>query len=177
MRDALETLGRSYVPLDSKRDAVHIAVAPVKPVEDMAPGTRVVFVADGDTVNVRAAGEAPAVGIIDPFLSGNAHKGWKCWMLLMPRSTTGLRHEYDHPAFSKPDAEASEEWLRSGCKRYRMDYDELIDGAVNKTGGCFGDDDGPEWASTYEFWQHIQNVTGKPISEKHRSEWYFRCAC
>src|SRR5690606_32222573 len=111
---ALETIGKWYVPSEAKRDAVHIAVAPVKPVEDMEPGTRVVFVDDGDTVRVKRAGNAPAIGIIDPFLTAKAMKDWTVWMLLMPRSITGLRHEWSHPAFVQSNADDSEEWLRAG---------------------------------------------------------------
>lgn len=67
--------------------------------------------------------------------------------------------------------------LRSMADRYRIGYQELIDGAASGEGGCFGDDDGPQATRDYQFWEWIEAVTGKEFSDEHRDNTYFRCAC
>lgn len=177
--DALETLGRDYLSSDAQKDAVHIAVAPVQPNEDMEPGTKVVFVKAGDTVNVRAAktGESP-VGVIDPFKLRKAIKGWECWMLLMPRSVVGLRHEWQHPAFGGTSEAQSEAWLRGIAAKYETTYDKLVAEAVSGEGSFFGTDiDYEDFHTDADFWHHIEVVSGRTLSKEHRTNASYRCAC
>jgi hypothetical protein len=74
---------------DEKRDAIHIAVAPVTASVKLYPGERVGV--DGKNL--------PHVGIVDPFLNGPVLPGQKFWLFLFPNTVTSLRHEWTHPAF------------------------------------------------------------------------------
>lgn len=177
--DAIETLGRDYLSDDAKKDAVHVAVAPVIPNADMEPGTKVVFVKPGDTANVRRAdkGELP-VGVIDPFKLSRAMKGWHCWMLLMPRSIVGLRHEWSHPAFGGTTDSESERWLREFASKYEYGYDDLVAEAVSGEGSFFGTDiDYPDFYADSDFWHHIEVVSGEKLSKEHRESASYSCAC
>lgn len=177
--DALDSLGKSYIPSESKRDAVHIALAPVIPNEDMEPGARVVFVKSGDTVNVKRAEKgARPVGVIDPFLEQKASKGWHCWMLLMPKSIVGLRHEWAHPAFGGTSESQSEAWLREMAIKYETTYDKLVAEAISGEGSFFGTDiDYEDFYADADFWHHIEVVSGKKLSKDHRENTSYRCAC
>lgn len=177
--DAIETLGRDYLAGEAKRDAVHVAVAPVVPNEDMQPGTKVVFLKSGDTVNVRKAekDELP-VGVIDPFKLNRAMKGWHCWMLLMPRSIVGLRHEWQHPAFNGTTEDQSEAWLRALAAKYEYTYEKLVSEAVSGDGSFFGTDiDYEDFFADADFWHHIETVSGEKLSKQHRENASYRCAC
>ena len=90
-------LGR-LIDGDARRDAVHIAVAPVTAGQELRPGERVGFLADG---RVGAVGET--IGIIDPFLTASVREGERCWLFLYPNTITSLRHVWTHPSFvAKP---------------------------------------------------------------------------
>lgn len=82
---------------DRPRYAIHMAVAAVVPVTDLAPGTHVRIVPG--TGNRIEANEAEAIGIVDPFLPHPARADRACWMLLYPNTITGLRHAWSHPSF------------------------------------------------------------------------------
>jgi hypothetical protein len=93
-----------------KRDAVHIAIAPVVAAERLSPGQHIGFSDPGDTemVGSRAANH---IGIVDPFLSAPVYAGERFWMLLYPQTVTGMRHEWEHPAFQA--AENSEKFAQT----------------------------------------------------------------
>lgn len=82
---------------DRRRDAVHIAVAPVTAGGRLAPGQHVGFLHAGDTELVGAA-EDP-IGIVDPFLREDVQPGQRFWLFMYPNTVTSLRHVWTHPAF------------------------------------------------------------------------------
>lgn len=200
-----------------KRDAIHVAIIPVKASCDISAGTPVRF-CKGSTTTVRRAhdgySDAPSIGVIDPFLRGPGNDGdwgevkegeW-CWLFLNPNTVTGLRHEWQHPAFPEPepmkpgDADAaqvkrvlsaihgdSEEWLRDYAAMLDCTYEELIETAKNVVSG--NDDhnayittmgfDTPDRASTeiMVFWEHFHNVTGITVPHGVRQKTFFSCSC
>lgn len=94
----------------SKRDAIHIAVAPVIAGEMLIPGDEIGFMNPNVTDIVgrannptdlrrKAVSGIRAIGIVDPFLRDRVKQGERFWMLLFPRTITGLRHAWTHPAF------------------------------------------------------------------------------
>jgi hypothetical protein len=84
---------------DARRDAVHIAVAPVVAWHDLQPGSRVALRDDGAAYYNYAF----PIGIVDPFLTHDVEAGQRFWLYLLPNTITGLRHVWSHPAF-KPKA-------------------------------------------------------------------------
>ncbi len=87
---------------NARRDAVHIALAPVVAGEKLYPGERVHLLNGQAYVNFRNGCQAktPFIGVVDPFLMGEVEKGQRFWLMLLPNTITGLRHVWQHPAFS-----------------------------------------------------------------------------
>lgn len=82
---------------NARRDAIHIAVAPVTAGMDLGPGQRVFINSHGDAM--LAVGEVKPTGIVDPFLAGPVMTGNRFYLCLFPGTVTGLRHVWSHPAF------------------------------------------------------------------------------
>src|SRR3954471_13324325 len=103
--DALATLG-TVITESEKRDAIHLAVEPIRAAEKLYPGQDVGV--DGTKNN--------PVGIVDPFLKAAVMPGEWFWLLVYPRQINSLRHVWTHPAFTDeavaPSRNASEKWLR-----------------------------------------------------------------
>jgi hypothetical protein len=91
-------LGQLIEDGDRRRDAIHVAVAPVTAAERLQPGQHVGFVRAGDVETVGPCDKP--LGIVDPFLPGDVEPGERFWMFLYPNTIIGLRHVWTHPAFS-----------------------------------------------------------------------------
>jgi hypothetical protein len=94
-------LGELITDGDRRRDAIHIAVAPVTAAvtagEDLGPGWHVGFIRTGDTETVGPSDQP--IGLVDPFLQQPVRKGERFWLFLYPNTITGLRHVWTHPVF------------------------------------------------------------------------------
>lgn len=88
---ALETLGTTNIPEFAGRDAIHIAVIRRVAATTLYPGQHV----DVDGL----PNGNKTVGIVDPYLTTPVYPGSQFWLLLYPRSITGLRHVWTHPDF------------------------------------------------------------------------------
>lgn len=69
-------LGKLIKDTSPKRDAVHVAVAPVTAGERLSPGTPIAI-----SGGVAVASKNP-VGIVDPFLPGPVFENERFWMLV-----------------------------------------------------------------------------------------------
>lgn len=157
------------------RDAIHIAVAPVIATEELEPGDEIGFVGAS---NEQVGYVLKPIGIVDPFLKGQVYTGQRFWMFMFPQTTTGLRHEWSHPAFTEqrttPDERKveAEEYLRRYAQQH-CPYDEggkaFINFIRNAEQGyiyyhgrdCHGWGD-VEDADTLLF--HLSIFLGKPIT-------------
>jgi hypothetical protein len=81
---------------DARRDAVHIAVAPVVAGSRLQPGRRVGLASDGRAYSV----QVEQIGVVDPFLTEPVEAGQRFWLFLYPNTVTSLRHVWTHPAFT-----------------------------------------------------------------------------
>jgi hypothetical protein len=91
-------LGHLIEDGDRRRDAIHIAVAPVVAAERLAPGQHVGLVQKG---NLELVGPCDnCIGIVDPFLGEEVEPGQRFWLFLYPGTVTSLRHIWTHPAFA-----------------------------------------------------------------------------
>ena len=102
-------LGQLVPEGERRRDAIHIAVAPVTAAAFLTPGQQVGLIAENDTELVGPCDRN--IGIVDPFLSEAVQPGQRFWLFLYPGTVTGLRHVWMHPAFTKA-ATALKEKLR-----------------------------------------------------------------
>lgn len=83
---------------ERRRDAIHVAVAPVTAVERLEPGQHIGLLQANDTELVSAEAEE-LIGIVDPFLPEAVESGERFWMFLYPFTVSGMRHAWRHPAF------------------------------------------------------------------------------
>jgi hypothetical protein len=91
-------LGQLIEDGDRRRDAIHIAVAPVTAAERLSPGQHVGLIQEG---NLELVGPCDCnIGIVDPFLAKEVEPGQRFWLLLYPGTVTGLRHIWTHPVFA-----------------------------------------------------------------------------
>lgn len=79
---------------DARRDAIHVAVAPVRAGEDLEPGERVALIFGGTAIGVGEADAADAVGVVDPYLTETVEAGQRFWLFLFPCSITKQTHEH-----------------------------------------------------------------------------------
>lgn len=92
--DALGTIGM-ILPEGAGRDAIHIAVEPVRAGITLYPAQHVGLDANG----IAQASGVDLIGIVDPFLTGPVYPDQRFWLLVYPRTITSLRHVWEHPAF------------------------------------------------------------------------------
>jgi hypothetical protein len=173
------------IKTEQHRDAIHVAVAPVKADMMLKPGDHVGFTVDGEAT--RHAKQL--IGIVDPFLKQAVGAGDTFWMFLYPGSITSLRHEWTHPqmpvvyppSISARDPECeSKRWLEEFATKVGYTYEDLIEKmteVLKHDGGCVGDDDTSDRFndSKMELLFHAARVTGIPASSPDNV--YFSCAC
>jgi hypothetical protein len=99
-------LGRLIPDGDRRRDAIHVAVAPVTAAVRLAPGQHVGLVQEGNPELVGPCQNN--IGVVDPFLTEEVEPGQRFWLCLYPNTITGLRHVWTHPAFAAVAARVKE---------------------------------------------------------------------
>lgn len=178
-------LGR-LIEGDALRDAVHIAIAPVRALELLLPG-QFVELFDGA---VRTCKDGHAVGIVDPFLVDPVRSGECFWLFLLPRTITSLRHDWTHPSFvaassnieTRPEpaeslVERSKAWLRN----YDRTLGKYEGWAVMHATDFLDHDDYVNCGDTElylpdDFWDHFQIATGRIVMDNQRGS-FFSCSC
>lgn len=85
----------------ARRDAIHVAVAPVEAAECMNPGDRIGLDKEGKAIMILDAQDGEVLGIVDPYLKYMVNQGERFYMFLLPGTITGLRHLWTHPAFDR----------------------------------------------------------------------------
>lgn len=185
MNNIQETIGELITDDCQQRDAIHVAVAPVVAYEKLYPG-QLIGLRDGTNEAVsRPRREAHnTIGIVDPFLVGPVYPGDKFWAFLFPNTVTGMRHEWQHPAFVEfshgvPAAweymrglalgtdytaedlvEAGRDYLRSGYRLVQQDSETLR-----------------EDTNAREYWKHFQAITGAVVPASELESVPFCCTC
>lgn len=185
MNDTQSYIGK-LLDENHPRDAIHIAVAPVIAGELMFPGQHVGLDSCG-----RAIRCANPLGVVDPFLRTQVDVGERFFIFLYPNTVTGMVHHWSHPAFETkavakpspptPEKSESEEWLRAFAERFNFVYDEMIESGVDGTYICAHNVDlhgaGELGGEEPLFWEHLEVVTGKIFSQKHRNNTVWTCSC
>jgi hypothetical protein len=176
MRDL--KLGQLITDENAKRDAIHIAVAPVIAGANLKPGHPVALNLEGKAVPTFY--EA-TIGIVDPFLTENVGRGERFWLYLYPNTVTSLRHEWTHPAFpnnaktiTTAQHNLSGVWLQQYASRLGVSLTEIIHATKSGSGFVGNDIEDPSDVPD-EFWEHYRIYTGEDIAPSKRWE-FFRCA-
>ena len=186
MSTAQDTIGK-LIDESQQRDAVHVALAPMRAPRTLKPGEH--YALDD---------KSTPVGIVDPFLRKTVQTGEWFWLFLYPNTVTGMRHEWQHPAFAPAQHDASkgasEQWLRdwlSNSEAASLTYDEFLRLAHGEDQTKPDDDYGRVgWSHEGDYllrigsdaygeipnevWDHVEIVTGRPVA--HRAI-HFSCSC
>ena len=167
----------------AKRDAIHVAVAPVVAAVVLKPGQHIGFLMDElhPANQPRVSHKAKKlIGIVDPFLESKVKPNDKLWMFLYPGSIQSLRHDWVHPAFNTK--EAAREWLEDFANYIGVDLDALIQGArdyikddsimtLRRSLSSFLGE------NREEFWCHFETYTGEEVPETDKYHMFFTCSC
>ncbi len=92
---------------DPEKDAVHVAIYKALARENLKAGDRVVFHDDwGPDGSVRRPEDdkEKVIGIVDPFLTEEVKRNTYVWVVMLPGTVTGLRHEWSHPLVAEIEA-------------------------------------------------------------------------
>lgn len=179
---------------EAKRDAVHIAIAPVTAFERLYSGQQVGV----DRKENASKSFEPIIGVVDPFLPEGPEEGERFFLWLQPGTITSLRHEWTHPAFTRSesvDKEAAMEWMKDYASRhyYYPNYytigekevpytaefliksarEYLIDGEMHVQRGF----DDLRDNFDLDFWVHFSTITGMDVPDYKRDQTPFSCTC
>lgn len=175
---AQETLG-TVLEGDQFRDAVHVAVLPLRAAHPLIPGQHVGLTSDG-----RASVEiSDKIGIVDPYLARPLREDEKFWLFLYPRSVTTIRHMWSHPKVpneGKPTPlAASVAWMKVYASAIGSTMEEVMEKAGNYVTGreFWNERDRFEGESVPDkFWDHYERITGTEVDENQKSN-FFSCSC
>lgn len=184
MKEALE-LGK-LLNETAKRDAIHIAVAPLVAGENLHPAQRIGLKA-GRAVpmaGIASGSESDPVGIVDPFLQGVVPKGSRFWVFLFPQTVTGMRHHWEHPAFLASDTSDPHEWMKWFADEAGLSYGrvmEITEDFIDRD-EVWTEQGGEQARNAFdkhekEFWDNYEAITGKRIRKD--APWHspFSCTC
>jgi len=107
MDNTTPQLGKIIEDGNTLRDAIHIAVAPVKAAQQLTPGEHVGLVG----INTVAPCDKN-IGIVDPFLTRIVEPDERFYLFLYPTTITSLRHVWVHPDFQTQSLTARKEILK-----------------------------------------------------------------
>lgn len=192
MNDTQSKIGS--ILTDATKDAIHIAVLPVRAHRALTAGQHIgVEIIGGEHVS---RDEFP-LGVVDPFV-GRVAQGDRFFLFLYPNTVSAMRHEWEHPGVPSVDrplmtVEASEKWLREFAESHDCpSYEGLLKAALGEDlemedeFGYYSYENDGEHLVFYgldahgeippEFWDHVEVVTGKRIPSTKRAT-YFSCSC
>ena len=172
----------------NQRDAIHIAIVPIKARNNLQPGQRVGVTPDGEWAGTPGGLFSEAVGIVDPYMEQRVLGGQTFWLCLFQGSVHTLRHEWTHPCFpgtvsDKPRISGEQMMAEQRVRAFVAQecswrtYEEFLDEAKDAVSMGHGIQMGNnESVNTYdELLQDIGILTGIDVSDKEGP--WFRCAC
>lgn len=168
-KDTMDTLGTVLDGMQ-ERDAVHIAVMCVKAVSTLTSGQHIGI--DGTSNN--------PIGIVDPFLHEDVKKDQWFWLFLYPKTITGLKHNWTHPAVDRNlEKDSAEEWLRKYADEIDTGFKSLVQAANDyiEYGDYFVE--GGKFESLGldpRFWEMYEIYTGKTVDDDKKHN-FFSCSC
>lgn len=168
----------SLIAGEARRDAIHVALAPVTAGEELMPGEHVGLNSDGQAVTTATK----CIGIVDPFLTKRVAPGEKFWMLLYQFTVTGMRHQWSHPDFQEEHQgpteamrKAAKDWISDFAREHSKSYYQMMDAArgwIENEDYFVGGDEFEGVSVPDTFWVHYEVLTGKRGTGS-----FFSCSC
>ena len=160
---------------EAKRDAIHVAIAPVFAAERLAPGQHVGFI--GDTVGACKN----SIGVVDPYLQAAVFKGDRFWLFLYPNTVTSLSHHWEHPAFEEKNEllDSAKQVLHATAKDAGLSYEALMEAAQDFLDNGEYMCQGGRWEGfgvPDNFWDSYERVTDVKVPHEKRYS-FFSCSC
>jgi len=166
----------------AKRDAIHVAIAPVVAAEVLVPGMHVGLNEDGEAT----CKSLEPIGIVDPYLKSKVQEGQMFYLFLYPNTVTSLRHEWEHPSFDgkavAADKSISRLFVEKTAAQCGYTYERLMSACER-----YAESDGSDYVMTGkdegykdadfgdEFWQHFSALTGIKAPKWKGAP--FSCSC
>lgn len=91
-------VGQIVTDPSAARDAIHVAVIPMKAGCFLKPGEHV-EIRRNSYGEILPVAPGKGVGVVDPYLTEDVRPGQMFWLFLYPNTVTSLRHVWSHPAF------------------------------------------------------------------------------
>lgn len=168
----------SLIAGEARRDAIHVALAPVTAGEELMPGEHVGLNSDGQAVTTATK----CIGIVDPFLTKRVAPGEQCWMMLYQFTVTGMRHQWSHPDFEEEHQgpteamrKSAKDWISDFAREHSKSYYQMMDAArdwIENEDYFVGGDEFEGVSVPDTFWVHYEVLTGKRGSGS-----FFSCSC
>lgn len=164
----------------AKRDAVHVALAPIVAGENLAVNDRV-HVRDGKAYRCTSQ----PTGIVDPFRDTPVVNGAMFWLFMYPNTIRSIRHDWQHP--DVPDSAIARD-PEGESMRYMEGYANSINRSVGyvlerirERDSIIADGvDQHSWeydGPVSEFWRHAEILIGESIPASYRDDFVFSCSC
>lgn len=180
-----ETILGQLLDDKAQRDAIHIAVAPVTAAERLYPGDHVGFICDGIVAKI----DDKLIGIVDPFLTKPVNEGQRFYVCLYPKTVTGMRHHWSHPAFETAEPakesnakEVAETLIRKWLEKYSdvdlsvygrgNTFDRLVSNYIHDDCFVLMSYDTPDEDETRPIIEALAAYTGYK-----RPDFFFSCTC
>lgn len=172
------------------RDAIHIAIIPVRATEILRPGQHV-GLQSGSELFVGKKFK-PHVGIVDPFLTRPVKKDDIFYLCLYQNTITGMRHTWEHPSFNRPkdiipiktETDLAKEGLNEVAMVTGVSYERLYSALElyakydNYTNN--GDNEDYKNVSDYDrlrMWECFETLSGLKNPDKGYNCIPFSCSC
>lgn len=175
-----------------KRDAIHIALTPVRATEKLKPGQHI-GLKPGSELFV--GNFKPYIGIVDPFLTKAVQKDDIFYLCLYQNTVTGMRHHWTHPSFIeeidtikpseiKSEIETAKEELDKIAHMAGVSYDRLYNALEDYvTSGDYthnGNNEDYGTVSAYDkmkMWEYFELISGLKNTDDGYYAMPFSCSC
>lgn len=175
---------------EAHRDAVHVAVVPIRANRVLKPGERV-GVLEGGELATNDLDRVEPIGVVDPFLKAPVEVDQRFYLFLYPGSAIGLRHVYRHPVLDHEEIRRetmeklnapSVEYIRKCAAVIDMTYGDLVEALskwVNYGEGTDVNMDQSNNAMNIDWpqlWAAWGELTGSAVPRNTKEE-PFNCKC
>lgn len=180
-------VGKLITDKDAKRDAIHVAIAPVVAGQELRAAMHV-YLKNGIALahSYGLSRQSDTIGIVDPYIGKEDLKsGDRFYLFLYPETVSSVRHDWIHPAFPSDKFSYSKQWLENFATEYASEWSNWTYPDSDKEPKASSNYEAlmmdlksfvetghialarSEWLDLpRELWMHYENVTGEEVKYK-----------